>query len=208
MISVIRAEQQKRAEQLEGKDPNVADDQWLFTDEPFINEMCLLVMVGIRHDVERQLILLAGRANVGPKIDRTKYKLKVADIRKRVRSNGLKFLESEFQLNNYPEWNGSMRTLQLLANCLKHEPTLEPDPELLEHLGLPLEPSGWAVTGYMPLPESEDFRKGLAKSVDLPENSDFCSIAECFVREADSFLDALKSRTPRACIMVPLEFGA
>jgi hypothetical protein len=40
MIRVIRAERTTRLARLPTEDPDLAYDQWLSTDEPFIDELC------------------------------------------------------------------------------------------------------------------------------------------------------------------------
>jgi hypothetical protein len=68
VIAVIRAEQQRRASLLTDEDPNFAYDHWLFKDEPFVNELCLMLLVTLRHHVERELVRLArGRLTKGRK---------------------------------------------------------------------------------------------------------------------------------------------
>jgi hypothetical protein len=54
MIKVIRTEKKLRSGRLRQADPIAAWEQWLFTDLPFINEMCLILLVAIRHRVERE----------------------------------------------------------------------------------------------------------------------------------------------------------
>ena len=62
MIIAIRSEQELREKILDDLDPDVAADQWLFTDKPLINELCLTVLVSLRHYIERNLIDLAARS--------------------------------------------------------------------------------------------------------------------------------------------------
>lgn len=62
VIGVIRAEMKRRSprglndshEAIEA-----AYDQWVFSDEPFLNELCLLLLTALRHQVERELIKIA-----------------------------------------------------------------------------------------------------------------------------------------------------
>ena len=91
-----------------------------------------------------------------------------------------------------------METLRLLANCVKHEPMGVPDEELLKLLNLPLKPEGRLIVGYMPIPESSCFREGLAQSVNLPKDVDYCSIAETFVDLANQFLKDVERKTSLA----------
>ena len=52
---------------LANEDPDYAYDQWLFTDEPFVNELCLVLLVVIRHQLERELLGLLARVIVDAK---------------------------------------------------------------------------------------------------------------------------------------------
>ena len=64
---------------------------------------------------------------------------------------------------------------------------------MLDHLNLPTEDKlKPPIVAYLPLPESDCFRKGLARSADLPENADYCAIAEKFLDLATQFLDAVE----------------
>jgi hypothetical protein len=62
----------------------MAYDQWLFTDEPFVNEMCLMVLVALRHQVERRLVFIAARVDTGQlSISRKQYQQNVISERAR-----------------------------------------------------------------------------------------------------------------------------
>jgi hypothetical protein len=214
MIGVIRTERQGRSDRVKNEDQDFASDQWSFTDEPFINDMCLLVIVALRHQVERELVFLAACAcaKVGPTITRKQYQQEVVSLREEIRNkDGWKNVIATLNLESFVEWETAMKTLQLLANCLKHEPTQEPDKKLLNHLNLPLKPQGPLIVSYMPLPESGCFREGLAESVNLPKDADYCTIAETFVDLANQFLESVRQKTILAQITGPVslvEFGA
>ena len=83
-----------------------------------------------------------------------------------------------------------------MSNSLKHNPWQEPDEVLLRYLGLPtvdqLKPP---IVGYMPLPESDCFQEGLATSINLPKDADYCAIAEKFVELANQFLEDVRQNT-------------
>lgn len=84
MIAIIRNEQERRASQLENEDPQYAYDQWLFTDEPFINDLCLMMLVTIRHQVEKELVSLAALAmNNGQEIESMQYWDNIEKLKKR-----------------------------------------------------------------------------------------------------------------------------
>jgi hypothetical protein len=204
MISVIRTERKRLADDLtilNEEYHETASEQWLFTAEPFINDMCLMVLVALRHQVERELVFLAARANVGKTISLKEYRQNVAVQRKLKPRDGWKKLSATLNLNSFAEWTASMETLHLLANCLKHEPTQEPDKELLTHLKLPLKPIGPRIVGYLPLPESHCFREGLAASVNLRKDADYCTIADTFVDMANQFLDNVQGKTSLAQVL-------
>ncbi len=212
MIGVIKIERQDRSDRLKNEDPDFAFDQWLFTDEPFINDLCLLVLVALRHQVERELVFLAAcaKAKVGPTISYKQYQNNVMRVREEIRKNGWKKVIAALSLESFAEWQTTMKTLQLVANCLKHEPKQEPDKELLKHLKLPSKPVGRLNVRYMPLPESRSFKEGLAVSVNLPKDADYCTITETFVDLAERFLEGVRQETSLAQIgaVSLVEFGA
>jgi hypothetical protein len=213
VISVIRTERQRRADRLKEEDPDVAYDQWLFTDEPFINEMCLMVLVALRHQVERQLVFIAARADTGrASMSVKEYQQNVTNERERLKQrSGWRALEAKLNLGSFSEWGRSLKTLHLLANCFKHEPWQEPDEGLLKHLGLPavkqLKPP---IVRYMPFPESGCFKEGLAASVNLSKDVGYCEIAERFIDLADQFLEDVQRATSQARVagrVSLVEFG-
>ncbi|MGH9733809.1 MAG: hypothetical protein ACRD8A_04375 [Candidatus Acidiferrales bacterium] len=167
ILDLVRTEGQRRLA-LKGEPADSAYDQWLFEDEPFLNDVCLLLLVAVRHHVERELALLAACAvaRVGPSISRHQYLRNVLSTR---RKGGWKDVEIALNLQSFPEWGSAMETLRLLANCVKHEPTQEPDEELLRHLKLPLKPPGKFNVSYAPIPESSCFKEGLAVSLKRPQ---------------------------------------
>lgn len=204
VISLIRVESERRSHRL-SEDPDVAYHQWRFTDEPFINEMCLMVLVAVRHQVERELVCLAARAGKGQTITRREYQQSLEEQRKRLRdqnkkqqTSGWNSLIATLKLDSLAEWSTSMETLRLLANSLKHEPTQQPDKKLLEHLKLPLKPEGRLTVGYAPLAESRCFREGLAASIGLPIHADYCAIADSFVDLASQFLGNVQRKNKDA----------
>src|SRR5438874_10308351 len=86
MIAVIKAEQQRRGTVLNDADANFANDHWLFKDMPFINELCLMLMVALWHQVERELVRLAARAaDGGREISGKQYQENVLEERKQLK---------------------------------------------------------------------------------------------------------------------------
>jgi hypothetical protein len=208
MIQVIRLEQHRRARcaaQLADEDPNLAGEEWVFTDEPFVNELCLMLLVAVWHQVEREVIWLAARlTGDGQKISRDQY-LKNAQDAQKLFSNrrGRKILE-KLKLTSFPEWESQMETLRLLANCYKHDPSRVPNDKLLRHLELD------ETAHYLPLPESRNFQKGLAAYVHLPQDADYCDIAERLLDCAARFLLNLQKKTAETGLLStwgPVNFG-
>src|SRR5579871_3296324 len=74
IISIIRTEEGRRASTLpEGQD--AALDRWLFDDEPFVSNLCLMFLVALRHQLERELLdLLARSGHHGKEISGKKYR--------------------------------------------------------------------------------------------------------------------------------------
>jgi hypothetical protein len=183
MINLIRAEKQRRYACLAEEDPESAYDRWLCADEPIFNELCLMLLVAIRHQLEGELVLLRARVtNDGKDIDGEQYQKHVADQGKLLKRHGWERLTAALNLDCFAEWKTSMETLRLLANCCKHSPSHDPDKLLLEHLGLN------ADDNYAPLPESRCFREGLAESVDLQRDADYCDIAAQMLKLTEEFL--------------------
>jgi hypothetical protein len=183
VLRLIRAEKDRRQALLTDEQPEIAFEHWWSVDEPFLNELCLMLLVARRHQVEKELVHFAARVTAdGTAIDRKLYPKKVKAERDRIRKCGWKGVIAKLKLSSSTEWDSSMKTLQLLANCYKHDPSGKPDEELLEHLKLDKK------LHYMSLAESPKFRAGLALSVGLPGDADYCEIAEEFLSLADQFL--------------------
>ena len=188
MIAVIRAEEKRRVSLLTGEDPDFEYERWLSTDEPFVNELCLMVLVTLRHQVERELVKLAARASDdGKEISPREYDEEVQKLRK---GRGWNWETIEARLNlESCAGNAPMKALRHLANSYKHDPSMEPDNDLLKFLNL--------ETGddYARLPESPALREGLATSVGLGKDAGYCDIVGRFVDIASGFLAQAQSHT-------------
>ncbi len=186
-LKVIREERKGQLAKLPDHQ-DAAYDQWLFYVEPFVNDLCLMLLVAIRHQVERELLSLAARVtNDGKTITTERYRERVQEIRS-LKKGCWPEISKTLGLPSFPDWNGSMKTLQLLANCYKHEPSQGPEKKLLKHLGLD------QTREYAPLPESGCFREGLALYLKLDKNTDYCDIAEELLKQADGFLASVQQQ--------------
>lgn len=188
MISVIKSEEQRRSSLLTDEDPDFADDQWLFTDAPFVNELYLMLLVSLWHQVERELVWLAARAaDGGEDISGRHYHEKIKQLR-RGKSWDWKEISNRLNPESY-EGYAPMEALRRLANSYKHDPSMEPNNDLLNLLKLE------TGVNYAPLPESDELRQGLAEFINLGKNADCCDIAARFVDIASDFLANVQSRT-------------
>ena len=181
LLSFIRLERDRRFSVLLDYPEDERADQWLTVDQPLINDLALMLIVTIRHDFERQLVLLAAKitGDCQP-IPSSEYLERVKQERRRVREspNGLNVLIDKLPLHSCPEWNGSMDLLRLLANCYKHDPWMVPDDQLRTRLGLP-------KGHYAGLPESNALRKAIVKFMKLSPSADYSDIAEWMIEHAD-----------------------
>jgi len=189
VIAVITDEQERRALLLSDEDPNLVDDQWLFRDLPFVNELCLMLLVALRHQVERELVGLAARASDdGKQITGQQYWARVRDVREQLRRrDGWKDMNAKLSLESCGGYE-SMEALRLLANSWKHDPSMGPDQKLLRLLKLKPEDT------YAQLPESLALQKGLAVFVGLNNDATYCDIAGRLVDIADGFLVEVQNR--------------
>jgi hypothetical protein len=192
MIAVVRAEELRRLSLHTDENLDAENDQWLDTDEPFVNELCLMVLVTLRHQVERELVGLAARASDdGKEISRKEYDEEVRNLRKdKDKRKGWDWGTIKARLNlESCAGNAPMTSLRFLTNSYKHDPSMEPDDELLKSLEL--------ETGYeyFRLPESPALRERLATSVGLTKNAGYCAIAEQFIDAASGFLTDAQSHT-------------
>jgi hypothetical protein len=187
IIEVIRQEKNRRASLLKGENPDFADDQWLFRDLPFIAELCLMLLVALRHQVERELIGFAAcAADGGNEISPQQYHKRVDELRRGGQWDW-KNIEPRLKLKSCIG-EEQIEALRLLANCYKHDTSKEPDEKLLKLLGL--------QTGvrYAQLPESEGLREGLAVFTGLDKDADYCEIAETFTDIVDCFLTDVRKK--------------
>ena len=187
MIAVIRAEQQRRISLLTDEDPNFANDQWLFTDAPFVNELCLMLLVTLRHQVERELVGIAARAaDDGKEISVLQYQEKRKQLRKG-KSWNWEEIENRLDLKSYKKY-AFIEALRFLANSYKHDPSMEPNEMLLQLLNLE------TGVNYASLPESNSLQEGLAIFIGLEKNTDYCDISMRFVDIVSDFLVDVKNQ--------------
>ena len=187
VIALIRTEQERRSSLLNAEDQDYAYDYWIFWDEPFLNELCLMFLVTLRHQVEREIVGLAARAvDNGEEISNQQYQERLKQLRKG--DWDWEEIKKRLTFGSCDKWD-KLDALRLLSNSYKHDFSTKPNGELLKKLRL--EPKG----NYAPLPESDSFRKGLANFIGLGDEAGYCDIAERFVDIVSEFVAEMKSRT-------------
>lgn len=201
ILTIIEAERDRRREALEKEEIwDYARDRWLFEELPFVNELCLTLIVAVWHQLEREIVHLAARATEnGQPVNRWMYEENVRRRRKEAKTKGLASMLTHLGMD-CPAW---METLRLLANCYKHEPDRRPGEALLAQIELPLKPTEPLVVAYAPLAESRLFLGGLAASLGVEEHYDYCGIASTFISRAEDLLTQAKASS----ILSDIEWG-
>ena len=198
VLTVIAAERDRRREALEKEEIwDYAQDKWLFEELPFVNELCLTLIVAVWHQLEREVVHVAARATEdGQPINRQTYEQSVRRQRKEAKTKGIASLLVRLGTES-PKW---METLRLLANCYKHEPDRRPSEALLTQIHLPLKPTERLVVAYAPLAESRLFLNGLSASLGVEERYDYCNVASVFISRAEDFLIQVKASSALATL--------
>ncbi len=189
LTAVIRTEQRRRAELLRDEDPDFAYDQWIFNDEPLLNELCLMFLVTLRHQIERELVWIAAlAADDGREIEGEQYRERVEELRVGLINWDWKRIGGRLKLKACTEYQ-AMEVLRLLSNSYKHDLSVDATEELRTLLRLD------AKFNYAALPESGAVREAIAVCVGLGKDSGYWDIAERYVDLASRFLANIKSRT-------------
>ena len=170
-------------------------DQWLSVDAPFVHELYLMVLVAVRHEVERELVKIA--ACLGEReITVEEYRANVQEEVKLLgKGEGWKRLAGKLKLETCDP-HKHLEALRLLANSYKHSPFMQPKEKLLRLLELETD------VNYASLPESDALREALGCFIGLGKDAAFSDIAERFVDEASSFLDAVRRNVTLSPIKV------
>jgi hypothetical protein len=223
VIRVIREERDKRLAALETED----EDLWYrghSDDELFINELCLMLLVAIRHEIERELTLFVAQKTskespppprgpgdpvdpVGRKLTDGEYMGLVKKVKNLTKKKNAWKEEIYPQLGLDADTEHWLETLRHLSNSYKHD-----QHELgnyraafLEHLKLGPE------RNPMALAESPAIREALAKDLELTSEANYCDIGEAFLNRVSDLLAKLEKEFGVRGFLVssdPVEFGA
>ena len=188
MIEAITSEQLRRDCSIQDLSPEEACDQILYIDEPFINELCLIVLVVLRHYIERELLVLAARTVKG------KQSISMKEFKHNLKTLCNMNKKGDFTGINWEKVNGKINhekldkfyiidCLRVVSNCYKHNIRMAPNKELLELLSLDQNPDK-----YDSLIDSKAIQSSLARIVDVNKNASYKEIFEKFIEVADAFL--------------------
>src|SRR5215469_16128627 len=138
LLKTTLRQRAEKAKELEHEDAGLAYERWKFYDLPFVNELCLMLLVAVWHQVEREVVNMAARVTQdGKMISREQFLTNLREERERFRKHKTKKeVIEKLELESFDEWRSSMKTLNTLANCYKHDPSKEPDKELISRLNL------------------------------------------------------------------------
>jgi hypothetical protein len=146
-----------------------------------------MLLVGLRHQVDRELLGLAARAVDDEKdISLAQYQELVQRLQSKTRNWNA--ISCKLKLDSYEGYR-ALEPLRLLANLYKHDFDMQPNEPLLKLLNLE------TGVNYARLSESDSLREGLAVFIGLGRDADYCDIAERFVDIADRFLADVQNRT-------------
>ena len=197
IVNLIRAQRSRGERRLADQDSDSAYDTKRFEDDPFVNELCLTLLVAIWHQVERELIHRAARVTVGrAPSDPSDYVGKIREARKRVRNEGVPTIAKTLGIE-WPDW---LDALRVLVNCYKHDPEMRPDEKLLRHLGLPARPKEPLVVAYAPLPESQLVLDGWTAFLGLAQEADYCTVVEQLITRIEQFMAHVDNVSPLSSV--------
>jgi hypothetical protein len=187
MIGVIRREQARRLPEITDENQDYVLDHWLFKDEPFLNELCLMLLVVQRHQLERNLIWLAAKLGETDTIlSQQQYKENIRQEREECRKrDGWKKLCKKLKLESCEGFD-AIEIHRLLVNSYKHHPLMEPDEELVSKLRID------TIINFASLPENDLIRERVANSIGLPGGATYCDIAEGFMHIVTRFFDRVQ----------------
>jgi hypothetical protein len=191
-IDLVTTEQERRAAALGGEASDYAEDQWLFVDAPFLNEVCLMVLVALRHQVERELLSVAARTlDGGGQITLDRYQANLTDQRREAFQKPGQYWKSLTKRLKLATCKGyaEMEVLRALANSYKHETAAMPNEALLDSLDLAKD------VNYAPLAESAAVQSALAVLVGLDAGEGYPMIAQRFVDLVGDFVAEVKAQS-------------
>jgi len=170
--------------------PEAAYDQQTFYDTPFVNELCLLVLLFIWHRTEKELLSIAALSTErdNSPISRDDYRNEVVRLEQLRQKKGEKKELSKLLPLDQRDW-ALLDVLRLLANSYKHDTFNKPSKQLLNRLGLP------ESVNYAPLSESGAVWFGLSKFLGVSDKATSSEIVDALRKSCDQILFSMRSGT-------------
>jgi hypothetical protein len=189
VIQMIKGEKKRRISKLPRDSDDAARDRYFFTDMPFVNELYLMLIVAMWHQIERELVCLAARVD-GNTNEMTwdDYKNGVNALADKHPKERWSIVGSRLRLRTFSD-HKTLELLQNLANSYKHDPFGRPGKKLLECLSLPTN------AHYAPLPARKDTAEPLCKALSIDKEEGYAGIAFAFLKSAERFLAELNRDT-------------
>lgn len=183
LVEFVKAEEESRAIARESMSPEAAYDNAIFYDNPLTNELYLLILLFMWHDIEKEILLASARSAVqnSDPISRNDFRSEVE------RLAGLSFekrrieIEKRLPVVDRNSWD-LLDLLRLLANSFKHDPFDKPDHRLLNYLSLA------PNVNYATLAESGAVRYGLGRFLGIGDDASFAEIVEEIRKRCDRIL--------------------
>ncbi len=132
LIELSKTEELSRENARSSMSPDAADCQATFYDTPLTNELYLLVLLFMWHEIEKEILLLAalsGSQATSP-ITRDEYRKEVVRLETLRPDKRKKELEKRLPALDQGAWD-LLDVLRLLANSFKHDPFDKPSDVLL-----------------------------------------------------------------------------
>jgi len=183
LVEFVQTEEQNRAVARESMSPEVAYDHAIFYDNPLTNELYLLVLLFMWHDIEKEILLASARSGVhgSSAFSRDEFRNEVE------RLAGMSFKKRRIEIEkrlptiDRRSWD-LLDLLRLLANSFKHDPFDKPDESLLKCLSLA------PNMNYATLAESAAVRYGLGGFLGIGDDASFAEIVEEIRKRCDRIL--------------------
>ncbi len=191
LVELVKAEEQSRENGRSSMTPDAADYQATFHDTPLTNELYLLVLLFMWHEIEREIVLLAAMSasqDASP-MTRDDYRKEVERLGSLDGKKRKKEIEQLLPKLDNGAWD-LLDVLRLLANSFKHDPFDKPSGDLLKRLGLPKN------MNYGSLAESGAVRFGLGKFLGIGDDAAFSEIVDAVRKSCDRILLMVQAGTP------------
>jgi hypothetical protein len=191
LTEFIRAEEDSRESLRASMSAEAAHCQAIFHDAPLTNELYLLVLLFMWHEIEKEIVLMAALSSVqnSSPLTRDDYQKEVEHL------GGMRYEKRKIEIErrlpalDARSWD-LLDLLRLLANSFKHDPFDKPDHRLLKRLRLP------ENMNYASMAESGAVRSGLAQFLGIGDEATFSEIVEAVRKSCDRTLFILQTGTP------------